>query len=471
MYQARRTSDASVVVNEDNDGSISCFEMDDTQLSAKAITSKISTPTLDDKPMVNLDGYGSYSCFDASPCFEMDDASGSFSKRRDRLKFSQRPTTTETPVGRRSSLGNDILQTRPNTTETPTGRRSSLGNDALQSRSCYRLKFSQTPSLKFSTRPITTKTPTGRSSGNGNGNGILQSRRCGRLNFSQTPSLKFLDRPKITVTRRRSSLDHGILRNASTPKTCCGRKLPDGPVVVSLDGSASSCIEMDVPMTPRWMRFSNKANKPKESKRPASASQVKPFMVNFEALEDSLSCFELLDESVAAAVRSPVTFNTSAEEHLILHLNDLSSEEKQSIWYQEQELNDIMEAIGETLRLRRKKGGLLDLEEHCLQGLGPQTKKGDKERRSRWLLSLTCVLDEQKRQAKDGIKDPVKIAQLYQSLSKASEKIAIVSAERTAREQYMRERSIARMETEQQTAWNPHSSTKADSPTQLVVLS
>lgn len=294
------------------------------QLSAKAITPKMSTPTSDNKPMViNLDGD------DSSSCFGMDDTPIMFSPRRNRLKFFRRPNTPKTPG--------------------------------------------------------------------------------------------------------RSSLD-------DVQKTPSRRKLPDA--VVSPDVSPS-CFEMDdTPMTfsRRRMRFSHKVNAPKESKRPSSEqSRVKPFMVNSEALEDSLSCFELLDESVAAG-RSSVSFSTSAEQHLILHLNDLSSEEKQSIWYQELELNDIKEAAGETLRLRRK-GGRLDPEEHCLQGLGPRTTKGAKERRSRWLSSLTCVLDEQKRQAKDGIKNPARIAQLYQSFSQASEKVAMVSAERTAREQSMTERS------------------------------
>jgi hypothetical protein len=343
MDQERRTSDASIEVNEDI-GCVSCFEMEVTPLfsprrnnelkfSPEAIASKMSTS--DDIPMViNLDTDDS-----SSSCLKMDD----------------------TPV-------------------------------------------------LFSPRP-------------------------------RSRLLKYSQKTNIPKTYRRSSLDEGLLQKAGRPKSSRRSSLPDKPAVTNQDGSSSSFEMGDAPMmtSPRRMRFSNKATTPKESKIPSFESRAKPFVVNFDSLQVSLSCFELLDESVLAG-RSSVSFSsTSSEEHLIPHLNDLSREEKQSIWYQEQELDDIMVAVGETLRLRRK-GGLLDPEEHCLQGLGPRTKKGDKERRSRWLLSLTCVLDEQKRQAKDGTKDPVRIAQLYQSFSQASEKVAIVSAERTAREQYMRER-------------------------------
>jgi hypothetical protein len=349
MYpQVQRASDASVVVNEDNDSSISCFEMDNMPLisprrnksnvAAKARRPKMSTTSDDIPTVVNLDGNDS-----SSSCFEMDDTP---------MLFSPRP---------RSRLN------------------------------------------KFSQKPNTPKT-----------------------------------------LRRRSSLDDGILQKASsTPAR--RSSLPYNPAVTNPDGS-SSCFEMDgtppVVFSPRRMRFSNKANKVKESKQPSFESQAKPFMVNSEALQDSLSCFELLDESVAER-RLSVSFSSTStppEEHLIPHLNDLSSEEKQSLWYQDQELNDIKEAAGETLRLRRK-GGHLDPEEHCFQGLGPRTKKGAKERRSRWLLSLTCVLDEQKRQANDGIKNPARIAKLYQPFSQASEKVAIASAEHIAREQFITERS------------------------------
>lgn len=335
IYQATKTSGASVAVNEADDGSISCFEIDDAPFAA--ITSKMSTPTSDDKPMViNLDNDGS-----CSSCLEMDDTPIMVQPRRNRLKFSQRQNSFKVP--------------------------------------------------------------------------------------------------------RRSSLDNGLLQKAKIPSR---RKLLDRPAVVSPNGSASSIvfpIEMgDAPPTiRRRMRFSNKANKPKERKVPSSESRVKPFMVK----QDSLSCFELLDESVAS-VRSSVSFSTSAEEHVILNLGNLSSEEKESIWYQEEELSDIREAVDETLRLRRK-GGLLDPEEHCFQGLGPRTKKGAKERHSRLQLSLSCVLNEQKRQANNGIKNPLRIAQLYQSFSQASEKIAIVSAERIARDKYMTERSVDRLDREE----------------------
>jgi hypothetical protein len=281
MYQARRSADGSVIVNE---GSISCFENEKMDLSAKAITSDMMTSTSDVKPMVvNLDG----------------DASSSSCGSRNRFRFSQRPNT-----------------------------------------------------------------------------------------------------PK--------SLDGGLLQKTSMPKTPNRRKIRDRPAVA----------------------------KPKESKRPSET--FKPFTVHSEHLEVSLSCFDLLDES---GVAESVRFSTSPpEEHLIVHLNDLSKKETRSIWYGQQEINDIKEAAGETLRLRRN-GESLDPEEHCLQGLGGRTKKGAKERRSRWLLSLTCVLDEQKRQATEGIQNPARIARLYQSFTQASEKVAIVSAERLAREQAMIERS------------------------------
>ena len=45
-------------------------------------------------------------------------------------------------------------------------------------------------------------------------------------------------------------------------------------------------------------------------------------------------------------------------------------------------------------------------------------------RRSTWIMALTCVLDEQKRQARDQVNDPETLAKLYSSFAFNAKKIA-----------------------------------------------
>jgi hypothetical protein len=62
-----------------------------------------------------------------------------------------------------------------------------------------------------------------------------------------------------------------------------------------------------------------------------------------------------------------------------------------------------------------------------LRGLRMSKKQ---QRRSNWIMAMTCVLDEQKRQAREKINHPEQLAKLYRSFAFTAQK----TAEKSARE-------------------------------------
>jgi hypothetical protein len=102
-------------------------------------------------------------------------------------------------------------------------------------------------------------------------------------------------------------------------------------------------------------------------------------------------------------------------------LNNLPEEELTSRWYQNYELAHIKNEVTETIRMAKNKESPAENGENTLRGLNMPKKQ---RRRSLWIMALTCVLDEQKRQARDQVNDPETLAKLYASFAFAAKQTA-----------------------------------------------
>jgi hypothetical protein len=100
-------------------------------------------------------------------------------------------------------------------------------------------------------------------------------------------------------------------------------------------------------------------------------------------------------------------------------MQDASEDELTERWYRKDELADIKKEASKHLRRAKAKELPNDGEE--VRGLRMPKKQ---QRRSLWVMALTCVLDEQKRQARDKVHDPKTMAKLYRSFAFSSEQIA-----------------------------------------------
>jgi hypothetical protein len=116
-----------------------------------------------------------------------------------------------------------------------------------------------------------------------------------------------------------------------------------------------------------------------------------------------------------------VEFNPRTNVRCIPPVEDASEDELTKRWYRKDELADIKQEASEIRRRIKAKEGPKDGEE--LRGLHMSKKQ---QRRSLWVMALTCVLDEQKRQARDKVRDPETMAKLYRSFAFSSEQIAQV---------------------------------------------
>jgi hypothetical protein len=117
-----------------------------------------------------------------------------------------------------------------------------------------------------------------------------------------------------------------------------------------------------------------------------------------------------------------VEFNPRIKVRSIPHVHDASEDDLTKRWYRQDELADIKQEASETLRRVKAKEVPKDGEEE-LRGLRMPKKQ---QRRSLWVIALTCVLDEQKRQARDKVCDPETMAKRYRSFAFSSEQIAQV---------------------------------------------
>jgi hypothetical protein len=119
--------------------------------------------------------------------------------------------------------------------------------------------------------------------------------------------------------------------------------------------------------------------------------------------------------------KKTVTFHPQLNVRTIPRLNNLPEEELTSRWYQNYELAHIKNEVAETIRMAKNKELPAENGENTLRGLHVPKKQ---QRRSLWIMALTCVLDEQKRQARDQVNDPETLAKLYSSFAFTAKRIA-----------------------------------------------
>ena len=135
-----------------------------------------------------------------------------------------------------------------------------------------------------------------------------------------------------------------------------------------------------------------------------------------------------------------ISFNKRTKMRAIPTLKSLTDEEKSMIWYRESELKSIKQDALEVLRQARS-GSDDDSEDQneeevCLRGLGSSLGRpgGPQNRRSNWMMALSCVLDEQHRQKSLGIYDEEHIAKLYRAFAVHSQHAALSTGRQDAKD-------------------------------------
>jgi hypothetical protein len=128
--------------------------------------------------------------------------------------------------------------------------------------------------------------------------------------------------------------------------------------------------------------------------------------------------------------KKSVHFNSRINFCSIPHLSQLSDEDITHRWYRKSELAAIKSDTVETIRNAKERGvdTFLDDSQHTVRGLYFARKQ---QRHSR-ALARSCVLDEQKRQAREGVDDPENLALIYRSVACASEEMAQVNGRQDA---------------------------------------
>lgn len=124
----------------------------------------------------------------------------------------------------------------------------------------------------------------------------------------------------------------------------------------------------------------------------------------------------------AGAPLRHVSFTSTVTVRCIPDLDDFSIEEKSQVWYNEEELLQIKQEAQQLIQQAKNRTILHTASE--LRGLHMTQKR---QRRSAWMMALACVLDEQKRQLRNGVpKDRAAetLAKLYKSFAFSAVQIA-----------------------------------------------
>jgi hypothetical protein len=131
--------------------------------------------------------------------------------------------------------------------------------------------------------------------------------------------------------------------------------------------------------------------------------------------------------STSTKPKKSVRFHSRVNFCRIPHLSDKDITHR---WYGPSELAAIKSDAVETIRHAKDLGveTFPDDSEHTVRGLYCSKKQ---QRRSR-SMARSSVLDEQKRQAREGVDDPENLAMIYSSFAFASEQIAQVNGQEDA---------------------------------------
>jgi hypothetical protein len=145
--------------------------------------------------------------------------------------------------------------------------------------------------------------------------------------------------------------------------------------------------------------------------------------------------------SSSSGSKRVISFNKRGNVRAIPQLKSLSEEEKSKVWYREAELKAIkQEALDLMKRVKDNCGDNNadndDDEKFCVRGLGGSIGRpgSPQNRRSNWMMALTCVLDEQERQKECGISDPEHMAKLYRAFAVYSQQYAVATGRQGAKE-------------------------------------
>jgi hypothetical protein len=211
-------------------------------------------------------------------------------------------------------------------------------------------------------------------------------------NMMQSSSSLFLN-----SSSRRSSVSSNTSSNSSVCSKSFGFNDGDGDEsIVSYGDESSSSQASDCLSSPRSHRSSSSR---KHSKRYTTG---KP-------------------SSIKAAKKS-VHFTSSVTVRSIPDLDDFTQEERSQVWYNEQELVQIKQEAQDLIEQVKERKLSHTVDE--LRGLHMTQKR---QRRAAWVMARSCVLDEQKRQARHqhgNGSDPETIARMYRSFAFAATQIA-----------------------------------------------
>jgi hypothetical protein len=115
--------------------------------------------------------------------------------------------------------------------------------------------------------------------------------------------------------------------------------------------------------------------------------------------------------------RKTIHWNQRVEKKRHHRLQDLTNEEKQDVWYTEDDTKFILAMAKVTVKMMMK-GEPCDDVDYCSRGLEGKTPTGSKQRQKNKLKVRRALLEEQQLQRNEGINDPEYLAQVSMRHSK-----------------------------------------------------
>ena len=117
----------------------------------------------------------------------------------------------------------------------------------------------------------------------------------------------------------------------------------------------------------------------------------------------------------------------------VRHLSEYSPEEIECLFYGDEDLEDIRRDCGETVRRMVEKDGIPE-DRYCIRGLEYKTPGGADFRRKNKHRALRVVLEEQRKQIEEGVRNDESISEVYMRSSDKCKRIARFLAARDEEE-------------------------------------
>jgi hypothetical protein len=132
--------------------------------------------------------------------------------------------------------------------------------------------------------------------------------------------------------------------------------------------------------------------------------------------------FSATEKNVAASSEKSkktrrVHWNHKVEKKRHHRLQDLSEEEKETVWYTESDTKIVLAMAKVTVKMMMK-GEPCDDVDYCSRGLEGKTPTGSKRRQKNKLRVRKALLEEQEIQREEGVYDPEYLAQVSIKYSK-----------------------------------------------------